>query len=170
VDRPHRVSIVPRGAALGYAMSLPEEDRYLKTRRELIDRIAVLLAGRTAEQIVFGEVTTGAADDLKRVAEITYAMVHQYAMGSSETPQRAVLDVDAVSDITLRIRDEEQRELAFEGQSLAQSLLGTHRSKLDQLAHELLEREALDRRDLDRILGEARKLRVAAITAESTAS
>jgi cell division protease FtsH len=170
VDRPHRVSIVPRGAALGYAMSLPEEDRYLKTRRELIDRIAVLLAGRTAEQIVFGEVTTGAADDLKRVAEITYAMVHQYAMGSSDTPQRAVLDVDAVSDITLRIRDEEQRELAFEGQSLAQSLLGTHRSKLDQLAHELLEREALDRRDLDRILGEARKLRVAAITAESTAS
>jgi cell division protease FtsH len=170
VDRPHRVSIVPRGSALGYAMSLPEEDRYLKTRRELIDRIAVLLAGRTAEQLVFGEVTTGAADDLKRVSEITHAMVHHYAMGSAETPQRAVLDVDAVSDITLRIRDDEQRELAFEGQSLAQSLLGTHRSKLDQLAHELLEREALDRRDLDRILGEARKLRVAAMTGESAAS
>ena len=170
VDRPHRVSIVPRGSALGYAMSLPEEDRYLKTRRELIDRIAVLLAGRTAEQLVFGEVTTGAADDLKRVAEITHAMVHQYAMGSAETPQRAVLEVDAVSDITLRIRDEEQRELAFEGQSLAQALLDAHRQKLDQLAHELLEREALDRRDLDRILGEARKLRVAAMTGESAGS
>ena len=96
VDRPHRVSIVPRGTALGFAMSLPEEDRYLKTRQELVDRIAVLLAGRAAEQIVFGEVTTGAANDLQNVAEITYAMVHHYAMGSASTPQRAVLDVDAV--------------------------------------------------------------------------
>ena len=121
VDRPHRVSIVPRGGALGFAMSLPDEDRYLKTRQELVDRIAVLLAGRAAEQLVFGEVTTGAANDLQRVAEITHAMVHQYAMGSVASPQRAVLDVDAVSDITRRIRDEEQRELAYEGHSLADS-------------------------------------------------
>ena len=137
---------------------------------ELVDRIAVLLAGRTAEQLVFGEVTTGAANDLQRVAEITHAMVHHYAMGSAATPQRAVLDVDAVSDITRRIRDEEQRELAYEGHSLAQSLIHTHRQKLDELARALLDREALDRRDLDRILGEARKLRVAAVTAESAAS
>jgi cell division protease FtsH len=165
VDRPHRVSIVPRGTALGFAMSLPDEDRYLKTRRELVERIAVLLAGRTAEQIVFGEVTTGAANDLQRVAEITHAMVHQYAMGSPATPQRAVLDVDLVSDITRRIRDEEQRELAYEGHSIAQSLLTTHRHKLDELARALLDREALDRRDLDRILGETRRLRLAASTA-----
>ena len=148
-------------------MSLPEEDRYLKTRRELIDRIAVLLAGRTAEQLVFGEVTTGAANDLQRVAEITHAMVHHYAMGSAQTPQRAVLEVDAVSDITRRIRDEEQRELAYEGFTLAQSLLTTHRRKLDELATALLEREALDRRDLDRILGETRKLRLAAASSEA---
>jgi cell division protease FtsH len=167
VDRPHRVSIVPRGAALGFAMSLPEEDRYLKTRQELVDRIAVLLAGRTAEQIIFGEVTTGAANDLQRVAEITHAMVHQYAMGSAATPQRAVLDVDSVSDITRRIRDEEQRELAYEGHSLAQALLTAHRHKLDELATALLEREALDRRDLDRILGEARRLRIAAVSSAS---
>jgi cell division protease FtsH len=167
VDRPHRVSIVPRGAALGFAMSLPEEDRYLKTRQELVDRIAVLLAGRTAEQIIFGEVTTGAANDLQRVAEITHAMVHQYAMGSAATPQRAVLDVDSVSDNTRRIRDEEQRELAYEGHSLAQALLTAHRHKLDELATALLEREALDRRDLDRILGEARRLRIAAVSSAS---
>jgi cell division protease FtsH len=166
VDRPHRVSIVPRGAALGYAMSLPEEDRYLKTRQELVDRIAVLLAGRTAEQLVFGEVTTGAANDHQRVAEITHAMVHQYAMGSAASPQRAVLDVDAVSDITRRIRDEEQRELAFEGHALATSLLRTHRHKLDELATALLDREALDRADLDRILGETRRLRLAAATGQ----
>ncbi|MEA2178030.1 MAG: cell division protease FtsH [Solirubrobacteraceae bacterium] len=162
VDRPHRVSIVPRGSALGFAMSLPDEDRYLKTRQELVDRIAVLLAGRTAEQIIFGEVTTGAANDLQRVAEITHSMIHHYAMGSAETPQRAVLDVDAVSDITRRIRDEEQRELAYEGHSLAQSLIAAHRHKLDELATALLDRESLDRRDLDRIFGETRKLRVVA--------
>jgi cell division protease FtsH len=166
VDRPHRVSIVPRGSALGFAMALPEEDRYLKTRQELVDRIAVLLAGRTAEQIIFGEVTTGAANDLQRVAEITHAMVHHYAMGSAATPQRAVLDVDAVSDITRRIRDEEQRELAYAGHSLAQELITANRSKLEELATALLERESLDRRDLDRILGETRKLRVAAAAAE----
>jgi cell division protease FtsH len=165
VDRPHRVSIVPRGAALGFAMSLPDEDRYLKTRQELVERIAVLLAGRTAEQLVFGEVTTGAANDLQRVAEITHAMVHQYAMGSAAMPQRAVLDVDAVSDITRRIRDEEQRELAYEGHSLAQSLMTTHRAKLEELAAALLERESLDRHDLDRILGESRRLRIAAASA-----
>ncbi len=166
VDRPHRVSIVPRGAALGFAMSLPEEDRYLKTRQELVDRIAVLLAGRTAEQLVFGEVTTGAANDLQRVAEITHAMVHQYAMGSAASPQRAVLDVDAVSDITRRIRDEEQRELAYEGHALATALISSHRHKLDELATALLDREALDRGDLDRILGETRRLRIAAASGE----
>jgi cell division protease FtsH len=166
VDRPHRVSIVPRGGALGFAMSLPDEDRYLKTRQELVDRIAVLLAGRAAEQLVFGEVTTGAANDLQRVAEITHAMVHQYAMGSVASPQRAVLDVDAVSDITRRIRDEEQRELAYEGHTLADSLITSHRHKLDELATALLDREALDRADLDRILGDARKLRVAAMSGD----
>ena len=109
-------------------MSLPDEDRYLKTRKELVDHIAVLLAGRAAEQLVFGEVTTGAADDLQRVAEITHAMVHQYAMGSVTSPQRAVLDVDVVSDITRRIRDEEQRELAYEGHALADALIASHRT------------------------------------------
>jgi cell division protease FtsH len=86
-------------------------------------------------------------------------------MGGAAMPQRAVLDVDAVSDITRRIRDEEQRELAYEGHSLAQSLMTTHRAKLEELATALLERESLDRHDLDRILGESRRLRIAAASA-----
>ena len=69
VDRVHRISIVPRGRALGYTLNLPEEDRYLKTREELIDFMTMLLGGRAAEQLVFGSITTGASDDLKRVAE-----------------------------------------------------------------------------------------------------
>ena len=68
VDRTHKVSIVPRGKALGYTLHFPEEDRYLKTRGELLDQMTVLLGGRAAEEIVFGSVTTGASDDLKRVA------------------------------------------------------------------------------------------------------
>ena len=68
VDRTHKISIVPRGNALGYTLHFPEEDRYLKTRAELLDRMTVLLGGRAAEEIVFGSVTTGASDDLKQVA------------------------------------------------------------------------------------------------------
>ena len=83
VDRVHKISIVPRGSALGYVMNLPDEDSYLKTREELVDQMTVLLGGRVAEQIVFGAVTTGAANDLQRVAEITHAMVHEYGMGTA---------------------------------------------------------------------------------------
>src|SRR4051794_38374742 len=82
VDRVHKISIVPRGKALGYTLNLPEEDRYLKTRDELIDYMTVLLGGRAAERIVFGSVTTGAADDLNRVAAIARSMVREYAMGT----------------------------------------------------------------------------------------
>src|SRR5579884_3623764 len=80
VDRVHRISIVPRGRALGYTLNLPEEDRYLKTREELIDYMTMLLGGRAAEQLVFGSITTGASDDLKRVADIAHAMIYEYAM------------------------------------------------------------------------------------------
>ena len=90
VDRVHRISIVPRGRALGYTLNLPEEDRYLKTREELIDFMTMLLGGRAAEQLVFGSITTGASDDLKRVAEIAHDMIHQYAMGTEVTSLRAI--------------------------------------------------------------------------------
>src|SRR6184192_268614 len=88
VDPVHRISIVPRGRALGYTLNLPEEDRYLKTREELIDFMTMLLGGRAAEQLVFGSITTGAADDLKRVAEIAHSMVHEYAMGTGVRSQK----------------------------------------------------------------------------------
>ena len=83
VDRVHRISIVPRGRALGYTLNLPAEDRYLKTREELLDYMTVLLGGRVAEQVVFGAITTGASDDLGRVASIAHSMVHDYAMGTA---------------------------------------------------------------------------------------
>ena len=83
VDKVQKVSIVPRGKALGYTLNLPQEDRYLKSRQELIDYMKVLLAGRVSEQITFGRVTTGASDDLSRVTAIARSMVHEYGMGTS---------------------------------------------------------------------------------------
>jgi cell division protease FtsH len=152
VDRVHKISIVPRGKALGYTMNLPDEDRYLKTREELLDLMTMLLGGRVAEQIVFGEVTTGAADDLKRVASVTRAMVHDYAMGTPGTAQRAVARGDGDSEQFRRVRDEEQQELAFEASRAAQALLNGNRGKLDEIAKALLDREVLEREDLDEIM------------------
>src|SRR5919201_842807 len=107
VDRVHKISIVPRGRALGYVVNLPDEDSYLKTRDELVDQMTVLLGGRVAEQIVFGDVTTGAANDLQRVAEITHAMIHDYAMGANQAPQATPAEGEALSDLSCRICDEE---------------------------------------------------------------
>ena len=151
VDRVHKISIVPRGNALGYVVNLPDEDSYLKTREELIDQMTVLLGGRVAEQVVFGAVTTGAANDLERVEEITHAMVHHYAMGSGDAPQAAIKD-QALSDLTRRIRDEEQRELAFEAHRTGWELITTHRDLLNRIAGALLENETLERAQIDRIM------------------
>jgi len=152
VDRVHKISIVPRGRALGYTLNLPAEDRYLKTREELIDYMTVLLGGRVAERIVFGSITTGAGDDLKRVSEIARSMVHEYAMGTGLTSQRLALGGDELSDMTRRVRDQEQRDLADEAYRAAYDLIDRHRDKLDELGQTLLENEVLDRDEIDRIM------------------
>jgi len=158
VDRVHKVSIVPRGRALGFAMSLPEEDRYLKTRDDLIDHMAVCLGGRVAEELVFGAVTTGASNDLQKVADIVRAMVDTYAMGTSSGAQRAWEPMELRSEAQLRLRDEEQRELAHAAEALTYELIASHRHKLDELAQALLDREILERADLDRIMGDVPKV------------
>jgi len=164
VDRVHKISIVPRGRALGYTLNLPEEDRYLKSREELVDWMTMLLGGRVAEQIVFGAITTGASDDVKRVAEIAFAMVHEYAMGSD--PTRAA-DPQVLSETVRRRLDEEQQDLTYRAMRQARELIESHRPQLDALAAQLLENEVLERKDIDRIMAETRRLRVAAATAVS---
>ncbi len=150
VDRVHRISIVPRGKALGYTLNLPEEDRYLKTREELIDFMTMLLGGRAAEQSVFGSITTGASDDLRRVADIAQAMIHDYAMGTGTASLRVGLGEG--SDSTRRLQDDEARELADEAFRNALSIIDRHRRKLDELASTLLANEVLERADIDRIM------------------
>jgi cell division protease FtsH len=151
VDRVHRISIVPRGRALGYTLNLPAEDRYLKTREELLDYMTVLLGGRVAEQVVFGAITTGASDDLKRVADIAHSMVHDFAMGNAGVGRSPDGDV-RLSETTLRIRDEERQDLIEEARRAAQRLVVSHRRQLEALAHELLEHEVLEREAIERIM------------------
>jgi cell division protease FtsH len=151
VDRVHRISIVPRGKALGYTLNLPAEDRYLKTREELLDYMTVLLGGRVAEQVVFGAITTGASDDLKRVAAISHSMVHDFEMGTAGIGRSPEGDVQ-LSETTLRIRDEERQDLIEEARRAATKMIVSHRQQLDDLARELLEHEVLDRDAIDRIM------------------
>ena len=156
VDRVHRVSIVPRGRALGYTLNLPDEDRYLKTREELIDHMTMLLGGRAAEQIVFGAVTTGASDDLRRASETAGAMITDYAMGTTvAVTGRGGVSDERVSEQTLRLRDEEREELLHEARSAAMRMLLLNRPTLDQLAAELRAAEVLERPAIERIVANA---------------
>jgi cell division protease FtsH len=152
VDRTHKVSIVPRGKALGYTLHFPDEDRYLKTRAELMDQMTVLLAGRAAEELIFGGITTGASDDLKRVASISRSMIHEWAMGTSVSAIQLTAEGGAVSDRTRELRDAEQQHLADEAMRRCVRLLNDHRPQLEQLAFALLRQEVLDREDIERIM------------------
>ena len=153
VDRVHKISIVPRGRALGYTLNLPEEDRYLKTREELIDYMTMLLGGRAAEEIVFGAITTGASDDLiarrrdlardgPRVRDGHDDHLAQgLRRGRRWSPTaRASCATRSSSTST----DEAMRGAA--------KLILEHREKLDELAAALLRNEVLERSDIDRIM------------------
>jgi cell division protease FtsH len=159
VDPVHKISIVPRGRALGYTLNLPDEDRYLKTRDELIDYMTMLLGGRVAEQIVFGSITTGAADDLNKIAEITRSMVHEYAMGTGLHSSRMSVDGDELADSTRRMRDQEQRDLADQAYRAAFALIEAHRAKLDELAETLLHNEVLERETINEIMDGVRPVK-----------
>jgi cell division protease FtsH len=152
VETVHRISIIPRGRALGYTLNLPEEDRYLKTKEELLDYLVVLLGGRVTEQLVFGSVTTGAADDLKKVHEISHSMVTEYGMGTELQSKQVPTDDYSMSDATRRMVDEEQQEIADLAHRRAEQIISEHREVLEALAVTLLEREVLEREDIDRLV------------------
>ena len=147
-----KVTIVSRGMALGYTLNLPAEDRYLETKEELTDLLKVYLAGRAAEQIVFGRVTNGAANDLERATGVTRAMVFEWGM-SDVVPNRTMrADNYSLSEETKRVRDAEQARLTDDAYADALRLLAKHRAALDRVAHALLERETLVREELEALL------------------
>jgi cell division protease FtsH len=152
VDEVQKVSIVPRGKALGYTLNLPQEDRYLKSRQELIDYMKVLLAGRVSEQITFGRITTGAADDLSRVTSIARSMVHEYGMGTTIRSHQVPGDDATASEFLRQTRDEEVQAIAEEAYRGAHALLTDHRDLLDEIAERLLANEVIEHDEIASIM------------------
>jgi cell division protease FtsH len=143
-----KVTIVSRGSALGYTLHLPNEDRYLESKEELIDILKIALAGRAAEQVVFGRVTNGAASDLEKVTEIARAMVFEWGMSDVVTSRTLRADNYALSEETKRVRDNEQALLTDGAYAEAVRLIEKHRSSLDRLSQALLEKETLMREEV----------------------
>lgn len=169
VDPVHKVSIIPRGiGALGYTIQRPTEDRYLMTREELENKMAVLLGGRAAEKIVFGHLSTGAADDLAKVTDIARAIVTRYGMSEKlghvalEKDRRSFLAADqswygpqerGYSDETAATVDEEVRRIVDENFNRTVDLLTERRELLERTARRLLENETLDEREIREFVG-----------------
>ena len=151
-----KATIVSRGQALGYTLNLPEEDRYLHTREEFVDLMMVFLAGRAAEEVVFGRITNGAANDLERVTEIARSMVFEYGMSEVAPARTMRADNYALSEETKRMRDSEQARLTDDAYGEALRLLSKHRATLDRVAEALLEQETLDRAELEALLADVR--------------
>lgn len=166
VDPVRKISIIPRGiGALGYTQQLPTEDRYLMTHSELENRLCVLLGGRVAEEIVFGDVSTGAQDDLQKATDIALAMVTRYGMSEAlglrtfeserrpmflETPMASRRDYSEAKAAAI---DAEVERLLASAHRRVRELLQTHRRELDMVANWLLEKEVLDGDQLRQLLG-----------------
>ena len=167
VDRVAKISVIPRGiAALGYTQQQPTEDRYLMTRAELLDRLDVLLGGRVAEELVFGDISTGAQDDLQRATDMARHMVSRYGMSEAlglatfEGPRQPLfLNVPSMSqreysEETARRIDAEIEQLLKTAHGRVRETLGQKRSILDALAKRLIEREVVDRAALTDLIRE----------------
>jgi len=165
-DPIHKVSIIARGRALGWTLALPTEDKYLTTRNALRDQLAMLLGGRTAEELIFHDPTTGAQNDIERASQIARAMVTEYGMSDLIGPQQLGQKNGEVflgrdmghqpnysDEVAARI-DAEVRRLIDEAHDEARDILITHRKTLDRMADALIEKETLDTPEVMAILGD----------------
>jgi cell division protease FtsH len=162
-DPVHKVSIIPRGPALGYTLQLPQEDRYLTSRSEMVNRLCVLLGGRSAEEIVFNETTTGDSDDLSKATALAQKMVMEFGMSERLGPVayrkegevflgRDISRGPGYSDSTAEVIDAEIKRLLQECQTLVRDLLQKNKKILDALAAQLMEKEVLEAGDVDAVL------------------
>src|SRR5213082_2837899 len=149
-----KVTIVSRGQALGYTLHLPAEDRYHHTKEELVDMMTTYRAGRAAEQVVFGRVTNGAANDLEKATELAREMVFEFGMSEIVTSRTMRADNYSLSEETKRLRDNEQGRLTDEAYNEAVRLLNKHRGSLDRIAGALLEKETLVREEVLTLLAD----------------
>jgi cell division protease FtsH len=164
-DPVRRISIIPRGiSALGYTLQLPTEDRYLMTKTELMDRLAVLLGGRVAEEIIFGEISTGAHNDLQRATDIATSMVKEFGMSEKlgyvtfEKEKKplflpsSLFPTREYSEDTAKQIDEEVKKIVDETYLRVREILTAKKDKLGDLARLLLEKEVVEEADLKKIL------------------
>jgi cell division protease FtsH len=168
-DHVAKISVIPRGvAALGYTQQLPTEDRYLMTRAELLDRLDVLLGGRVAEELIFGDVSTGAQDDLQRATDMARHMIARYGMSEAlglatfEAPRQALfLNVPSMaqreySEETARRIDDEIQKMLETAHGRVRVTLTAKRDLLASLAKLLIEKEVVTRDDLTALLAAAK--------------
>ncbi len=163
-DPVHKVSIISRGQALGYTISLPTEDKFLTTRAELADTMAMTLGGRAAEEIVFNEITTGASNDLEKVTQTAKQMVMRYGMSERLGPRvfghdrgqpflgREFSSEPDYSDEIAREIDDEIRRVVEEAHQTAKDILNERRDELESLTQILLERETIDAKEFVALL------------------
>ena len=163
-DPVHKISVISRGQALGYTISLPQEDKFLTTRAELSDTMAMTLGGRAAEEIVFGEITTGASNDLEKVTATAKQMVMRFGMSEKLGPRvfghehaqpflgREFSSEPDYSDEIAREIDDEIRRIVEGAHQAAKDILGTHRESLATISEILIKRETLEREQFEALL------------------
>jgi cell division protease FtsH len=162
----HKVSIIPRGRALGYTLTLPTEDRFLVRRSELVDELAMLLGGRSAEELIFEDPTTGAQNDIERATTIARQMVTEYGMSERLGPRRfghpegevfLGRDFTSTPDYSEEIAasiDDEVRVLIDGAHEVARKILSDNRVALDRLAGALIDHETLEADHVREVLGD----------------
>ncbi len=167
-DPVHKVSIISRGFALGYTLQLPTDDKYLTSRVDIVNRLAILLGGRAAEELAFNEITTGAADDLSKATAYATKMVTEFGMSERVGPLslkkaesqvflgRDISQGGGYSERTAQLIDEEVKRIVTDAQTRARELLAANKAALDSLASTLFDREVLSGEDVDGILAAAR--------------
>ncbi|HVU78352.1 MAG TPA: ATP-dependent zinc metalloprotease FtsH [Gaiellaceae bacterium] len=163
-DPVHKITIVSRGQALGLTISLPTEDRYLTTRKALLEQIAMTMGGRAAEEIVFNEITTGASNDIEKVTSTAKAMVMRFGMSEKLGPRvlgrnhdmpflgREMGSEPDYSEEVAREIDDEVRRIIEEGHDLAKKVLSDHLDDLHRISQILIERETIDKDQFERLL------------------
>ncbi|HEX9533348.1 MAG TPA: ATP-dependent zinc metalloprotease FtsH [bacterium] len=163
-DPPHKVTILPRGMALGYVISAPPEDKYTYTRTELLDRITAMLGGRVAEELVFNEVTTGAQNDFEQATDLTRRMVTEFGMSEKLGPLslgkrhgpvflgRDLIETRNYSEEIAYEIDKEVRRITDECYIRAREILMANREKLERVARALLERESLEGEEISKAM------------------
>jgi len=163
-DPVHKISVISRGQALGYTISMPTEDRFLTTRAELLDTMAMTLGGRAAEEIVFGEITTGASNDIEKVTATAKQMVMRFGMSEKLGPRvfghdrgqpflgREFSNEPDYSDEIAREIDDEVRRIIESAHQRATDLLTEHRERLDTISELLLRHETIEKVQFEGLL------------------